>query len=292
MKPAPCPVCEGTAVEVLYPDGLGKDLPKFGYDFTPEHTRTYQVVLCKPCRHAFCSPRPADLWHEYEEVVDEAYLLRQGDRLATARKVIRQIRRFASSGRLLDIGCATGDFLEAAKEHYEVEGLELSGWAAEIARKRGFTVHRSDLAGFRPESPYDLLTLWGVIEHFEEPAREVRRMAQLLRPGGRVCLWTGDRDSWPARLLGKRWWYLQGQHLQIFSRSSLARAFTDAGFEMEWLGRYPLVMTLGSVGKSLQRYPALGPSAFRVLGSRPLSERTVTLALPGEMFAIFKRSER
>ena len=289
MVQFPCPICGRQEHTELYPDTLGDQLPQFGYDFTPDHMRTYRVVFCRNCRHGFSSPRPAQLWQQYEKVEDLAYLHRQKERIISAQRVIRRILRYRSSGRLLDIGCATGDFLSVARERLQVEGMELSGWAAEIARGRGLTVHRSDLARFKPVQPFDILTLWGVIEHFEHPTEEVRRMHRLLRRGGLVCLWTGDIVSWLARLLEKRWWYIQGQHLQFFSRASLEALFVQAGFQKVWIGRYPHVTTLGSIAKSLKRYSPLGTIAERLLSLPVLSGRLVTLALPGEMFAIFRK---
>jgi len=285
----PCPLCGRDGHRQLFPDTLGSQLPQFGYDFTPAHMRTYRVLFCRECRHGYASPRPARLWQRYEGVEDPAYLKRQPERLVSARRVLRRIIRYRTAGRLLDIGCATGDFLSEARRHFDVEGLELSGWAAEIARARGLTVHCATLGDFKPVAPYDLLTLWGVIEHFEEPGEEIRRMHALLRDGGLVCLWTGDLLSWPARLFGRQWWYIQGQHLQIFSRRSLRSAFAQGGFQEVWVGRYPHVTTLGSVAKSLTRYRAAGWAA-RWLARHPLlSGLKVTLALPGEMFAIFRK---
>lgn len=285
----PCPICGQDGHPELYPDRLGRELPRFGYDFTPDHMKTYRVVFCRSCRHGYASPRPARLWQHYEEVEDPAYLRRREDRTVTAHQVLRRLVRYRPSGRLLDIGCATGDFLIVARERFEVEGLELSGWAAEIARSRGLAVHQSDLAGFRLVQPYDLLTLWGVIEHFEHPAEEIQRMHRLLRPGGLVCLWTGDIDSWPARLLGRQWWYLQGQHLQIFSRCSLRRLFEAGGFEELWVGRYPHVTTLGSIVKSLGRYPMLGAIARCLHPPAQFGRLAVKLALPGELFGIYRK---
>ena len=198
--------------------------------------------------------------------------------------------RYRPSGRLLDIGCATGDFLTVASNRFQVEGLELSAWAIQIARQKGLTIHQSDLAGFQPQNPYDVLTLWGVIEHFEDPSREIGRMHRLLRAGGLVCVWTGDIESWPARLLGRNWWYIQGQHLQVFSRTSLERAFCQAGFQRLWIGRYPYVMSLKSIAKSLNRYPPLGAAAQRLFSPPSISRLRLTVTLPGEMFAIFRKS--
>ena len=286
----PCPLCGGVEQRELYPDTLEGDLPSFGYDFTPDHMRTYRVVFCPLCQHGFCSPRPRQLWQQYEEIQDPTYLHWQKDRIASARQVLRRMLRYRSSGRLLDIGCATGDFLSMASAHYSAEGLELSGWAAEIARSRGLKIHSCTLADFHPDQPYDLLTLWGVIEHFEDPLAEIHRMQHLLRPGGMVCLWIGDIASWLARFFGKDWWYIQGQHLQIFSRKSLRESFRRGGFQEVWIGRYSYVTTLQSIARSLGRYPVLGLAAKRLVSPRGIGQWTVTLKLPGEMFAIFKKT--
>ena len=285
----PCPICAAHDSQPLYPDTLGGRLPRLVYEYSPEHMRTYRWVRCQACRHAFCSPRPSQLRRLYEDVEDPAYLEFRPNRIATAKNVVQQIRRYRPAGRLLDVGCATGDFLSVARASFEVEGLELSRWAAQIARGQGLPVHECDLQGFAPEQPFDVLTLWGVIEHFEEPARDVRKMAELLRPGGLVCLWTGDAESWIARLLGKKWWYVQGQHLQLFSEYSLQRIFAMAGFEDVWIGRYPYVTTVGSLAKGLNRYPAVGPAAHRALSHPWVAARALTLTLPGELFAIFRK---
>lgn len=285
----PCPICAAHDSQPLYPDTLGEQLPRLVYEYSPDHMRTYRWVRCQACRHAFCSPRPSQLWRLYEDVEDPAYLEFQPNRIAAAAKVLQRIRRYCPTGRLLDIGCATGDFLSAARASFDVEGLELSRWAATIARGKGLRVHESDLRGFAADRLYDVLTLWGVIEHLEEPAQDVRKMFELLHPGGIVCLWTGDADSWIARLLGRHWWYVQGQHVQLFSEHSLRRLFAAAGFDDVWIGRYPYVTTASSLSKGLNRYPAVGPMAQRVLSHPWVTARALTLTLPGELFAIFRK---
>lgn len=284
-----CPICGSARYRVRHPDTLGDAYPVFGYSFGRAHARTYRVVRCDDCGHAYASPRPADLWKHYQDVAEPHYLQYQAQRAETAKSVLKRIARWRTGGRLLDVGCATGDFLAVAAASYEAEGLELSDWAIRIARERGLTVHRSLLADLKPPRPYEVITLWGVIEHFERPVDEIRQMRRLLGPSGIVCVWTGDVGSWPARFLGKYWWYKQGQHIQMFSSGSLRKAFEDNGFERVWQGIYPHTTTFSSISQSLDRYPTLSGLLRGVLTRTPLARAEVTLSIPGEMFAIFRK---
>jgi SAM-dependent methyltransferase len=209
--------------------------------------------------------------------------------MATARKVIQRLLRFLSQGRLLDVGCATGDFLAVAQKHYSVEGVELSKWSADIARSRGFVIHNCELGNLRTRKPYDIVTLWGVIEHFEDPAVEVENIAQLLRRDGIVCLWTGDFESSLSRILGRRWWWVQGQHINLFSKRSLCRLFENNNFDTIEIGLYPHVMTMQSMSRSLGRYRRMSRMTKPILNRKLLSPMEITLRLPGEMFAIFRK---
>ena len=285
----PCPVCKSVKYRVMYPDTLGERLPEFGYDFSPRHNDSYQVVRCEGCGHAYCSPVPKDIDGNYADVEDPEYLKNSRQRINTAEKVVPVIRRFKPAGTLLDVGCATGDFLGVASRYFAVEGLELSNWAAQIASRGGFTVHRMRLSDLRTDARYDAVTLWGVIEHFDDPGLEIGEIHRLLRPGGVVCLWTGDVDSMLSRLLGRRWWYVQGQHIQLFSRRSIDKLFVDRGFARRAMLTYPYVMTLRSLAKSLGRYRILGAAARALLDNATVGEWKVTFRLPGEMLAIYEK---
>lgn len=285
-----CPVCgsSGDLVEI-YPDTLGAALPEFGYDFSPRHCAHYRIVRCNACSHAYCTPRHPDMFRNYIDVEDRAYLRNQKQRTATAILVVKKICEFESSGRLLDIGCSTGDFLDVAKSKFSVDGLELSDWAADAARRCGLRIHQKQLAEFQPEVAYDVITLWGVIEHFEHPAQEVRHLSRLLSPGGIVCLWTGDFDSIFSRILGERWWYILGQHIQYFTRRSIERLFVEQGYSLISSSYYPYVLSFDAIAKSLARYPTIG-RIFRALVSLlGIGKWNITFRLPGEMFLIFRK---
>lgn len=287
--PVPCPVCGSTSQITLYPDTLGSELPSFDYAFSPAHNRTFRIVKCTSCTHAFSIVPHKSLWENYQSVVDDEYLQRQDERLMTAVDVIRILRRILPSGSLLDVGCATGDFLSVAQESYAVEGLELSDWSARIARERGLTIHTKTLGEMEGHGIYDVITLWGVIEHFEAPKDEAGNIARLLRPGGIVGLWTGDINSWVARLMGRKWWYIQGQHIQYFSKASLCRLFADQGFELVYLERYPYTTNFGSLSKSLRRYALIDGIVKHIFRTGFLKDKRIHLSLPGEMYAVFRK---
>ena len=187
-----CPICGSKDSQELYADTLGNRMPQFGYDFGPSHRLSFRTVRCSNCGHGYSSPLPPDIYANYVDVEDEAYMRNRESRLLTAQKVLAVIRNVRPAGRLLDIGCATGDFLSVAMKYYVSEGLELSTWAANVASKIGVTIHRDRLFKISGRDQYDVVTLWGVIEHFENPGQEIAEINRLLKTGGLLCLWTAQ----------------------------------------------------------------------------------------------------
>ena len=287
-----CPICDQDKYRVMHESTLGESLPDFGYKFTPEHLRAYRIVKCLNCDHMYCSPLPNKLFEQYVDIEDTEYLRNEAQRLATAEKVTSVLSKHKTTGRLLDVGCATGDFLRVARRHYEVEGIELSKWAAGIAQKRGLRVHECRLSELRPAQPYDVVTLWGVIEHLESPKDEIGQISRLMADGGILCIWTGNVDSLTARLLGKKWWYFMGQHIQYFSDKTLHLLLTQCGFGKVALTNYPYVLNMASVANSIGRYRWVSQWLSGILKSRVLSSATLTFALPGEMFAIYSKGQQ
>jgi 2-polyprenyl-3-methyl-5-hydroxy-6-metoxy-1,4-benzoquinol methylase len=149
---------------------------------------------------------------------------------------LRLLERQGPPGRLLDVGCAAGFFLdEARRRGWAVEGVELAAAMAEHARDRlGLPVRTGSFADVELEpAAFDAVTMWDYVEHSVDPAGDLRRAATLLRPGGLLAVSTGDAASLAARCFGSRWHLLTPRHHNFFfTRSSLERAFRDAGFEV------------------------------------------------------------
>ena len=102
------------------------------------------------------------------------------------------------SGRLLDLGCSYGAFLDLACDHgWRPSGVELSGKACAYARQeRGLTIFHGTLEEARfAEGAFEVVTLWDVIEHLEKPLDTVREIHRVLAPGGVMVLFTINQRS-------------------------------------------------------------------------------------------------
>jgi 2-polyprenyl-3-methyl-5-hydroxy-6-metoxy-1,4-benzoquinol methylase len=199
---------------------------------------TDRLVRCRQCGLEYVNPRPSggDIVAAYAEGDDPAYVSQVEARQRTFNTALARIENLQPrKGRLLDVGTAAGAFLGAAKARgWEVEGCEPNRWMAEWgSRHYGVVIRAGEL--FDQEYPprsFDVVTLWDVVEHTPDPASVVRRISELLKPGGLLIINYPDRGSWVARLLGRRWPFLSAVHLFYFKRATLTRMLEDHGFEV------------------------------------------------------------
>jgi len=144
------------------------------------------------------------------------------------------IRRFVPEGQLLEAGAAYGFFLNASAPHFAGVGIDVSAYAAEIARSEyrapvtQGSIERTEFSDGR----FDVVVMWDVIEHLIRPVPALREIRRILKPGGYLFLSTDDASAWLPRLLGRRWWGLAPPlHLCHFSKQALkaACALADLG---------------------------------------------------------------
>jgi len=180
----------------------------------------------------------------FESDGNQDYYFDQTNAAAASAKADYVARVCPLGGRLLDVGASYGHFLAAASPRFLVTGIEVSQSAAEWARS---TFGVSIQVGSVYDLPADLVgtcdavTFWDVIEHLEDPAGAVRELRQCLRPNGMLFLSTPDAGSLVAKVMGRRWHYLDPvQHINLFSRRNLIRLLTEQGFsvvETRYFGR-------------------------------------------------------
>ncbi|MFQ5897179.1 MAG: class I SAM-dependent methyltransferase [Candidatus Methylomirabilia bacterium] len=183
---------------------------------------------------------------------------------------------FLGRGRLLDIGCWTGGFLERMREvGWDVTGIELLPEAAALARAVTGTIFVGDLmdAPF-PDRSFDVVTVFHVVEHVPEPVTAIRRILRWLAPGGMALIEVPNFAGLGRRLFGSAWHGLDLPfHLWHFTPRTLARAVEQAGGEViqvKYLSDWQYVT------KSLE---IAGTNVSRRVLRVPLAKRLVTLSL-------------
>ena len=152
---------------------------------------------------------------------------------AAAAKLAWVSRYAAPGSRLLDVGANYGHFVGCAAERFEAIGIEPSIRAVQWAHAHlQAPVQVGSISHDNPEfaGRFQVITLFDVIEHLDDPRGAIERCRRYLAPGGRLFITTPDTDSVVARLLGKRWYHLDlEQHVSIFSSSNLTRLLSEYG---------------------------------------------------------------
>lgn len=136
-------------------------------------------------------------------------------------------------GRLLDIGCGSGQFLLRAKSlGWAAEGVDFDPAAVSRARQYGLQVYLGTLDDQQLASDsYDVITMSHVIEHVPDPLQLLSECHRILKPGGRLAALTPNADSIAHRRFRENWFYFDTpRHLQVFNARGLARLAREAGF--------------------------------------------------------------
>jgi SAM-dependent methyltransferase len=216
---------------------------------TRESVEDYRVVQCE-CGLVFVTPQPdtAALIDAYDDRYYEGW--RRQSRART-RLWLRRLAVVSGAvggrGRLLDVGCATGDFLIVARDAgWQVSGTEFSPAGTRAARSRGLDVVTGELwdAGL-PSGGFDVVTAWHVLEHARDPRRVLDECRRVLRPGGTLVLATPNVEERfvrlayrlargrPERLFDPR---DREVHLFHFSPRTLSALVESAGFGVRRVG--------------------------------------------------------
>lgn len=139
----------------------------------------------------------------------------------------------SARGRLLEIGCGSGDLLAFMKQKgWVVTGTDTDPVAVQKSRSRGVRVHCGTLetAGYL-SNDMDVIAMNHVIEHVPDPTIVLRECYRILKIGGRLMVTTPNHESWGHCRFQKNWRGLEPpRHLFVFNATSLLRLIHQAGF--------------------------------------------------------------
>ena len=250
-----CLLCGGP-LRLLYPSNVprGTAIQRDEVACTSPYLSLYDDILtCDACGLARSVPTidSEELAALYGAVEDPDYLVSEKERRASFQEALEKMERYLSKrkGSVLEIGSAVGLFLEEARDKgWMATGIEPSRWASDEARGRGLDVFTGTLEGYDPKGKtFDAVVLWDVLEHLPDPVAALRRIGELLEPGGLVAFTTVNIGGMGARLLRSRWPWFMRMHLHYFTSRSLRELVRREGFEALHVATQPKVLKLGYV---------------------------------------------
>ena len=226
--------------------------------------RWKDFVICRQCglmtvSQSFSS---AAIQARYQESYFQGgeYVNYLADKRAHQKTLARHLRLVQQyvppGGRLLEIGCAHGFFLELAQPVFPgAIGVDISTAAVAHARAQGLDAREGDLATQHFNERFDAVCLWDTIEHLPKPDETLQRTCALLKPGGYLFLSTGDFGALLPRLQGRNWRQIHPPtHLFYFTRPALRALCRRVGLDIVRFGTVRVYRRLGSALRALARW--------------------------------------
>lgn len=244
MNPSPCRLC-------------GCQEKKFVFDSFNTHGRhiidkieTFKIVQCQNCTSFYIDNLVVDeaYYAKYYQlgyyqigVNPKGFIAKTLD--AMARRSIRKkedhiIAHLPKSNhpyKLLDVGCGDGTFLERLnKNRFEGTGVEINPEGYEICNKKGLVVHNSDIKTIDfGDKKFDVITLWNVLEHVDNPRELTAFLLPLLSKNGVLVLQVPNANSLGFKLGKQYWFHLDSpRHLVHFNKTSIKKLCDLTGFEL------------------------------------------------------------
>jgi SAM-dependent methyltransferase len=230
-----CPVCSSSDLKFVFN--------------VKDHTvsgREFAVCECNGCTLRFTQdiPGPDEIGPYYQS---EDYISHTETKKGFINSAYHAVRKFTlqqkknlvnretglKKGRILDIGCGTGAFLEVMQSAgWQAQGLEPDPGARAIARKRGVPVLPSGEL-FNLTESFDAITMWHVLEHVHQLHNYMENIRSLLHPGGAILIAVPNYTSADALEYGQFWAaYDVPRHLYHFSPLSMQKLVHIHGLEI------------------------------------------------------------
>ena len=258
------------------------------------------ILKCPACEFVFAdaqiSPKQLNALYQRNYFFGEEYVNYIEDKATLQKnfaKRIHTLKQFSSGGRLLEIGCAYGFFLELAGNSWTAEGCDISKDAIRVARSSGLKVTLGDFARLPSRrKSYDVVCMWDTIEHLARPDLYVEKAASLLRDGGVLSLTTGDIGSSMARVRKSRWRLIHPPtHLYYFDRRTITTLLGRHGLEVvhfEHCGYYRSLQQILYSLLILNREGKAGKSLYEML--KPLFGINMYANLFDIMFVVARKT--
>ena len=217
-----------------------------------KNDNTYNISECGECQIAATHPFPSEdeltrLYACGNYRTDEGKrfgpLIESLILLGRIRKR-RRINKHVKPGKILDIGCGRGLFLDVMRRGgWMATGTELNEETASYATKvYGLKILTGDIIQHQlPTESLDAVNINQVLEHLKNPNEVLKECRRLLRKDGLLIISVPDLRS-PQFTLGKENWFLLDLpfHLIHFTEEGLSKLLQKNGFKVKQIRRFSL----------------------------------------------------
>lgn len=199
----------------------------------------HDVIQCRNCGLIYADPIPAldSLRNHYDEhfFTEKFDFVESGIIWESFYNLnLDYIEKFKNKGKLLEVGCGLGHFLNAAKKRrWGTYGVELSKFASTYAAKKfGLTVFNGSLEEAKlPDGQFDIVILWATLEHLVNPFQNLVEIHRVLAPQGLLAFSVPNHNSLFTRLCGvSKTDMLHYEHLYHFPFRALKIGLERTGF--------------------------------------------------------------
>lgn len=189
------------------------------------------------------------------------------------KKRIEGIRPYLSKTvRAIEIGCAYGFFLKLLEPYVaSCEGYDVAvEGVAHAKEKLGVQATTDNFLAYNKDR-VDIVCMWDVLEHLSNPDQMIKKIADVVRPGGYLVLTTGDIGSLIARIRKDKWRMIHPPtHLFYFTKKTVRILLKKHGFTVTDIRYSATYRNIGSVCKQIEQKRIIEkkPSTFiRLLSS-------------------------
>ncbi len=213
---------------------------------------TFKIVQCDNCGFRFTNPRPDEKeigkYYQSEEYISHSdtrrglvNVLYQIVRNHTINQKVKLINRISLNSEfqapnLLDIGCGTGEFLNACKESgWQITGIEPSEIARKNAEQKYNIIPLPQEKLFEiNEKKFNVITLWHVLEHIYQLDKTIEQIGKILSDDGVLVVAVPNCNSFDAKKYGVYWsaWDLP-RHIYHFTKKDIEKKFNKYGIRLK-----------------------------------------------------------
>jgi 2-polyprenyl-3-methyl-5-hydroxy-6-metoxy-1,4-benzoquinol methylase len=232
-----CPVCESKQIANFFS----------AKDYTVSN-ETFAIVKCNDCTHMFTQNVASqnDIGKYYQS---ENYISHSDTQTGIINKLYHAVRKRTLlgkknlvqketgklQGKILDIGCGTGAFLNTMKDaNWDSTGLEPD----DAARKKAIELYKivarpSHEIFDLPHDTYDAITMWHVLEHVHQLQEYIAQLKNILTTNGKIFIAVPNYTSYDALHYGAYWAaYDVPRHLYHFSPKSMKTLVEKHGLKI------------------------------------------------------------